>query len=91
MMGVHLVVSGQVQGVGFRAFVRRTALELSVRGKVWNTKKGDVEIFAAHESATALAQFELRLMDGPGHVTNIDRTDRWITLVGPGFEVSPTI
>ena len=43
-IGAHIVVSGLVQGVGFRFFVHRHASRLGVRGFVRNLYSGDVEI-----------------------------------------------
>lgn len=42
----HLVVSGRVQGVGFRYATRREAARLGLRGWVRNTEDGRVEIVA---------------------------------------------
>ena len=41
---VHVFVSGFVQGVGFRRFVKKKALNLGLRGWVKNTPDGRVEI-----------------------------------------------
>jgi acylphosphatase len=41
---VHLVVSGLVQGVGFRMFIERSARELQLAGMVRNLPDGTVEI-----------------------------------------------
>lgn len=46
MFGVHLIVSGLVQGVGFRYFVYRKALEYKLGGWVKNLATGEVEIMA---------------------------------------------
>ena len=43
----HYMVTGRVQGVGFRWFVQREAAELGLRGWVRNTDEGHVEIVAA--------------------------------------------
>jgi acylphosphatase len=43
---VHLIVSGLVQGVGYRMFIDRTAKELKVCGWVRNLTDGSVEIDA---------------------------------------------
>ncbi|HLW48861.1 MAG TPA: acylphosphatase [bacterium] len=48
-MRVHLVVSGRVQGVGFREFTRRTAQRLGVGGWVRNLTGGQVEVVADGE------------------------------------------
>jgi acylphosphatase len=47
MPGVHLLVSGRVQGVGFRWFVRVTGRRLQLSGWVRNCPDGSVEIAAA--------------------------------------------
>lgn len=42
-MDAHLVISGIVQGVGFRQFVRQQAQQHGVTGWVRNTPAGSVE------------------------------------------------
>ena len=42
----HFTVSGRVQGVGFRAWVQRTAENLNLSGWVRNLSDGRVEIMA---------------------------------------------
>jgi acylphosphatase len=43
---VHIVVSGMVQGVGFRYFVQHHARQLGLTGWVRNLANGDVEVVA---------------------------------------------
>lgn len=43
-IGVHIIVKGLVQGVGFRYYVERQAVQLGLRGYVRNLYNGDVEI-----------------------------------------------
>jgi acylphosphatase len=43
---VHIVVSGMVQGVGFRYFVLHHARQLGLTGWVRNLPNGDVEMTA---------------------------------------------
>lgn len=43
---VHIVVSGMVQGVGFRYFVFKLAVKLTLKGYVSNLPNGSVEIKA---------------------------------------------
>lgn len=57
------VVSGRVQGVGFRDFVRRTARERGVGGWVRNREDGCVESIASGD-AGALDGFETDLRRG---------------------------
>jgi acylphosphatase len=49
MKTLHIVVVGRVQGVGFRACVRRIASEMNIRGTVMNLKDGKVQIYATGE------------------------------------------
>jgi len=44
MKKLHLVVSGIVQGVGFRWYTQRIAKSLGLTGWVRNLQNGDVEI-----------------------------------------------
>jgi acylphosphatase len=47
-MQVHVVISGHVQGVGFRQFLKSNAKKLGVLGWVKNTEDGKVEaVFSA--------------------------------------------
>ncbi|MCB1199617.1 MAG: acylphosphatase [Leptospiraceae bacterium] len=40
------IISGKVQGVGYRMFARKEALKLSMRGQVKNLTSGEVELIA---------------------------------------------
>jgi acylphosphatase len=40
---IHVLISGRVQGVGFRAWTAREAQRLDLSGWVRNTREGDVE------------------------------------------------
>ena len=57
-------VSGRVQGVGFRWYVRRAAQELGLAGRVRNLPDGRVEVVAVGEPE-ALNAFRARLREGP--------------------------
>jgi acylphosphatase len=46
---IQLIVSGRVQGVGFRACVRRIALDMNINGTVMNLPDGRVQIIASGE------------------------------------------
>lgn len=49
---VHVLISGRVQGVGYRAWVRQSADALSVSGWVRNCRGGEVEaVFCAPQAA----------------------------------------
>ncbi len=49
---VHAVVSGEVQGVGYRWFVQRLADSMLVDGWVKNLPNGDVELEAEADKDT---------------------------------------
>lgn len=49
MKTVEITVSGRVQGVGFRACVKRIATNLGVGGEVMNLQDGRVRILATAE------------------------------------------
>lgn len=75
----HYLISGRVQGVGFRAFTQRTAAKLSLRGWVRNLLDGRVEAMAQGSGAT-LATFESQLREGPPH----GRVDEVLVGMGAG-------
>jgi len=58
------VIQGMVQGVSFRYYTRRTALNLQVNGTVKNLLNGDVEVYAQGEPGN-IREFEEFLKNGP--------------------------
>ena len=64
MARLEATVRGRVQGVGFRYFVVRRALELGVAGWVANQADGSVRCVAEGPRA-ALDALEAALRDGP--------------------------
>lgn len=61
-MQIHIRVFGRVQGVGFRAWTVRQALDLNLKGFVRNRRDGSVEILAEGEQVSELF---LRCQRGP--------------------------
>ncbi len=59
-------VRGRVQGVGFRYFVYRVALELGLTGYVKNLDDGRVEVYAVGPE-NKLSELAGRLWKGPSH------------------------
>jgi acylphosphatase len=59
------VVSGRVQGVGFRQFTADKARALRISGWVRNLAAGSVAV-EAEADETAIAEFEKYLQKGPG-------------------------
>jgi acylphosphatase len=70
---IHLVLSGRVQGVGFRAWALRRAQELGVRGWVRNRRDGSVEVEAVGPPPS-LERLRQLLADGPplAHVLRVE-------------------
>lgn len=71
-MTTRYLVSGRVQGVGFRYFVQREALRLGLAGYAANLDDGRVEVLATGEGP-ALEALEAALGRGPSaaHVTSV--------------------
>ncbi|HOU13915.1 MAG TPA: acylphosphatase [Anaerolineae bacterium] len=70
---VHIIVHGEVQGVGFRSFVQARALALGVVGWVRNRDEGTVEIWAEGPRDT-LQRLTQHVQNGPryGLVSHLD-------------------
>ncbi len=67
------LILGRVQGVGFRAFVRRHALDLGLCGYVENLPDGRVEVVAEGERSE-IDHLLVKMRAGPPHaeVTEIE-------------------
>ncbi|PWG01012.1 acylphosphatase [Levilactobacillus bambusae] len=76
MKSIHIIVTGRVQGVGFRWATRSLANRLNVTGTVQNLESGQVELYATAHS-NSLNEFMAALKKGPTpytRVTNIQFT-----------------
>lgn len=90
MPGWRAVVSGKVQGVGFRAYVLDTARDLQLGGEVWNRTDGAVELIFSHADQETLERFAEALKRGPGRVHGV-QVLRSNELTSPGlFRIGPT-
>jgi len=90
MAAVRLVISGRVQGVGFRAFVERQARKRGLRGWVRNRRDGTVEaLFIGDEPA--LRDMEASCRRGPS-LAVVSRLDRFDATDdgAEGFKARPT-
>lgn len=65
-MRLTALISGQVQGVGYREFVRRNALDLQLAGYTENLDDGRVEVVAEGDRED-LELLLVRLRMGPTH------------------------
>jgi acylphosphatase len=70
---MHVRITGRVQGVGFRWFVREEARRLGLSGWVTNLPGGDVEVEAGGERSS-LERLRNALHVGPTGA-RVDRVD----------------
>ena len=73
---LSVLVSGRVQGVGFRAFVQRQALDLHLSGYAENLSDGRVEVVAEGEKEE-LEHLLVKLRNGPSHANVKDVEVSW--------------
>jgi len=76
MKRIHIIISGRVQGVAFRAATRETAISLNLTGWVKNLRDGRVE--AVFEGEDGQVEIMHRWCDhGPplARVTGVELTD----------------
>lgn len=62
----HIFISGKVQGVGFRAFIRREAAVLNIRGWAKNLIDGRVEAVIQGDK-NKVAQMIEKIKEGPSY------------------------
>jgi len=77
----RIVVSGRVQGVGFRWFVLERASLEGITGWVRNLPDGDVEVMAEGD-AEAMDRFERAVRQGPRGARVDDVTTDTLTPTG---------
>lgn len=71
MKRFHAVVTGRVQGVGFRYFTRNAAVALDLKGYVKNRPDGAVEV-VAEGSEDSIEEFRMQLWKGPSFANVVD-------------------
>jgi acylphosphatase len=76
------LISGRVQGVGFRFFTEASASREGIEGWVRNLPDGRVEV-AAQGEAESLGRFERALRHGPPGA-RVDRVDTFDDVPGSG-------
>jgi len=89
MRAVRIVVSGRVQGVGYRGFVLHQARELGLGGWVRNCPDGSVEAEAVGPES-ALRQFVTALRAGPSSARVTEASEQWFDPPEPprGFHIT---
>ncbi len=71
-----VLISGEVQGVGFRAFIRRHALDRDLTGYAENLSDGRVEVVAEGDKQD-LEDLVVKLKNGPAHANVADVEIEW--------------
>ncbi len=83
-----VLVEGQVQGVGFRYFTKRTAQALEISGWVRNRVDGSVEaVLEGPQEAVSAALNALRQGPAGGHVETLHSEKQPYRGEFDGFEV----
>ncbi|VTS37524.1 acylphosphatase [Streptococcus pseudoporcinus] len=76
MKKVRLIVSGKVQGVGFRYSTYTLALQIGdIYGRVWNNEDGTVEILAQAADSQKIAHFIQEIRKGPSKWSKVTYLD----------------
>jgi acylphosphatase len=88
MVARRFLISGIVQGVGYRFFVLRAAARHQMLGTVRNLPDGRVEVVAEGER-DAMDEFKKDLATGPAlaEITDIEETDLPVTGLHRDFRV----
>ena len=87
-VGVHLIVEGRVQGVGFRYFSQRAATSNNLTGYVRNLSDGNVEIVAEGENQNIIHFINaLRNDHSFARVSHIRQSDLPFTGNFEGFQI----
>ncbi|MCX6649695.1 MAG: acylphosphatase [Candidatus Bathyarchaeota archaeon] len=81
MKAAHIIVSGYVQGVGFRSDTQRRASRLDLSGWVRNIPDGSVEIHVEGDEA-ALGEFLEWCRVGPSDAVVEDVSVDWVPAEG---------
>jgi acylphosphatase len=87
----HVRIHGRVQGVGYRVWSQRTAVELGLSGWVRNVRDGSVEA-AFQGPDDIVAKMLARCATGP-RGASVQRIEEIADEIGPttGFEVLETV
>ncbi len=82
------LISGTVQGVGYRFFAEGWANQLGIRGYVKNLWDGNVEVYAIGGEAQ-LEEFKRHLAAGPrsARVTHVEEYDEPVNNQYNGFAI----
>ena len=93
MPACRIRIAGRVQGIGYRAWVVKTATKLGLKGWVRNLTDGTVEILASgDQEALALLAEQCRRGHMLAKVTDLAVTpDDPAEVTEPDFHAAPTV
>lgn len=87
MLTIQFLIEGRVQGVGYRRFVQKQAMDLNLPGWTRNLQDGRVEVIT-NGPPEVLQELENRLRKGPLFSSVKDVTKKPISdELKPGFEI----
>ena len=86
MKTLEILITGRVQKVGFRACVRKFALDLKVNGTVMNLDDGKVQIFATADPII-LEKFISMLYSCPRAIIRDIQTTEMVTRTYTEFSI----
>lgn len=88
LFSTRLIIYGKVQGVGYRQWVRRWAINNGVHGYVRNLKNGRIVIVAASDKKEKLSDLKKICFSGPSRarVENVKELS-WNRQIKLGFEI----
>lgn len=89
MKRIHLIISGRVQGVGFRFYTRDIADETDIKGWVKNLRDGSVEVVAEGKEEN-LQAFLKKLREGylGKNISHIEEKEEPYTGAFNSFEIT---
>lgn len=90
MSAKRLRIEGRVQGVGYRAWMVRSAQRLGVSGWVRNRGDGSVEALVSGETAAVEELLRACRRGPPGASVSLIREDLAEPESDPGFSARPT-
>ena len=90
MKSVRARITGRVQGVGFRAFVERTAARLGLRGWVRNRRDGSVEVVIAGDTSKVDEMLTMCWRGPPAAKVEAVSVEETSSPDEQGFETRPT-
>ena len=91
MVEVHAIVSGLVQGVGFRATACSIAQRMGLKGMARNLSDGNVEIIVQGQKTQLDLFFEKLQAETHGRVDSIDKTMSSLFNKFDSFSITNTI